>query len=267
MTLDDSGGSSADSGGSSRDSGGSGADRLTTLRVLEIFDSLQGEGYWAGVPMTFVRLAGCNAPHLGLDCVRWCDTEESWSEEAGEDVDIETLIDRVSLPRICLTGGEPLLQAAGVAELLDAAQLREFRVHVETNGTIDPVVPVAARGGTADRGPVGGRGADRRAGGTLDFDWVVVSPKPPEYIVTPGWEGLIDELKLVADDFLDAATAERLAAAHPGAFICIQPVGGRSREQHAEAAASSSAQRAVALVMSHPDWRLSLQTHKFLDMR
>ncbi len=40
-----------------------------TLVVAEIFDSLQGEGFWSGVPMTFVRLAGCNAPALGLECM------------------------------------------------------------------------------------------------------------------------------------------------------------------------------------------------------
>lgn len=216
------------------------------LRVLEVFDSLQGEGYWAGVPMTFVRLAGCNAPDLGLDCVRWCDTEESWSVQAGEDVDIGALVNRLHLPRICLTGGEPLLQLDAVAELLDAAQQREFRVHVETNGTIDPILAAT--------------------GNCLEFDWVAVSPKPPEYRVAPGWEGLIDELKLIADDCLDAATAERLAAAHPGAFVCIQPVGRRPDEAHRAAANAASAERAVSLVMSHPDWRLSLQLHKYLGL-
>ena len=44
------------------------------MRIIEIFDSLQGEGVWTGTPMTFVRLAGCNAPEEALDCVRWCDT-------------------------------------------------------------------------------------------------------------------------------------------------------------------------------------------------
>ena len=59
---------------------------MAGLRVIEIFDSLQGEGYWTGVPMTFVRLAGCNAPELGLDCVRWCDTPESWDAGAGAEL-------------------------------------------------------------------------------------------------------------------------------------------------------------------------------------
>ena len=212
--------------------------------MLEIFDSLQGEGYWAGIPMTFVRLVGCNAPDLGLDCARWCDTKDARSSLEGEDLDAVAIADRVRLPRVCLTGGEPLLQREGVGELLAAAHERDMRVHVETNGTIDPVVPATGR--------------------SLDFDWVVVSPKPPEYGVAPGWEGLIDELKLVADESLDAATAERLAASHPGAFVCIQPVWDAGASG---AGGSASARRATDLVMSHPDWRLSLQTHKFLGIR
>ena len=201
------------------------------LRVLEIFDSLQGEGYWTGAPMTFVRLAGCNAPDLGLDCVRWCDTKDSWPARAGEDFDIEAIVERVTYPRMCLTGGEPLLQCEGVAALLDAAHARGIRVHVETNGTIGPEWPPAGsaeagrggagRGDTAAGGagaPAGWAGLGSGAGSpaaSLEFDWAVVSPKPPDYVIAPGWGDLIDELKLVADEGLDTATAERLAARAP----------------------------------------------------
>ncbi len=241
---------------------------MTALRVLEIFDSLQGEGYWTGVPMTFVRLAGCNAPELGLGCTQWCDTPGSWGAHGGEELDVEDIVGRVHLPRLCITGGEPLLQAAGVAALLAEAQRREIRVHIETNGTLDP--PAGA--------PHGGSDVHTQAapppGGANDlprFDWAVVSPKPPHYVIAPGWDGLVDELKLIVDDRLDAATAERLAASHPEAFVSIQPVW----EEAPSAAApgpetghgGASVERAVALVMAHPDWRLSLQTHKFLGIR
>ena len=89
--------------------------------MIEIFDSLQGEGYWTGVPMTFVRLAGCNAPELGLDCVRWCDTPGSWAREPGAELEPEEILDRARLPRLCLTGGEPLLQTEGVVALVATA--------------------------------------------------------------------------------------------------------------------------------------------------
>lgn len=182
--------------------------------------------------MTFVRLAGCNALELGLDCTVWCDTPGSWDPETGEELDIFEVLGRVRFPRVCLTGGEPLLQLESVAGLVAQAHKEGIRVHLETNGTIAPL--------------------------GLVFDWVTVSPKPPSYLVAPGWEGLVDELKLVADDKLDAATAERLAAAYPGAVVCIQPEHGGGRE---------CAERAIALVMSHPEWRLSLQMHKVLGIR
>ena len=238
---------------------------MTGLRVIEIFDSLQGEGYWTGTPMTFVRLAGCNAPELGLGCVGWCDTAGSWEQGAGEYLQVGEILERVHFTRMCLTGGEPLLQAAAAASLAAAAHARGIRVHLETNGTIEPF---GAGVGDGDDGL---------------FDWVVVSPKPPQYSVAPEWDGLIDELKLVVDDGMDAATAERLAAEHPEAIISIQPVwegppGGGTSAAGAPGAGApgpagrrppgdTSASRAVRLVMEHPDWRLSLQAHKFLGIR
>lgn len=222
---------------------------MSDLRVIEIFDSLQGEGYWTGTPMTFVRLAGCNAPDLGLDCVRWCDTAGSWDAEAGDPCSAAEIIDHAHFPRLCLTGGEPLLQPEGVAELLAEAHRRGLRVHLETNGTVAPPVAVSSPGG------LGGGGS-----GGETFDWTVVSPKPFAYRIAPEWEGLIDELKLVVDDAMDGVTAERLAGQHRGAIVSVQPLwpddGGRE-----------SMERAVRLVLEHPEWRLSLQTHKFLGIR
>jgi 7-carboxy-7-deazaguanine synthase len=229
---------------------------MARLRVLEIFDSLQGEGYWTGTPMTFVRLAGCNAPELGLGCVRWCDTRESWDRAGGEELGTVEIMSRAWLPRLCLTGGEPMLQMAGVMELVTEAHRGEIRVHLETNGTVEPLE--GARDG---------------------FDWTVVSPKPPDYMVARGWDGRVDELKLVVDDRVDAATAERVAASHPEAIVSIQPKYGAGRAGERRVAgrdastgrhirpSRASAERAVALVMAHPDWRLSLQTHKLLGIR
>ena len=184
--------------------------------------------------MTFVRLAGCNAPVLGLGCAQWCDTRGSWDADGGEPMEIADIAARVRLPRVCLTGGEPLLQLEGVQELVAELHSREVRVHVETNGTVDPP-----------------------SNDLLRFDWAVVGPKPSSYNIAPGWDGLVDELKLVMDDCLDEATAVRLAEAHPEAFVSIQPVWEGER---------SAVERAVTLVMGHPDWRLSLQTHKLLGI-
>jgi len=209
---------------------------MPDLRVIEVFDSLQGEGYWTGVPMTFVRLAGCNAPDLGLGCLRWCDTPDSWDVEKGSLLSVAEIVERVHFPRLCLTGGEPLLQAEGAGGLLAEAHRCGLRVHLETNGTIAP--PLSAE----------------------TFDWVVVSPKPPLYGMDPAWEGFIDELKLVVDHDLDIGTAERLAVEHRGAIVSVQP-------QWEAGVDRGFREKAVRWVLEHPGWRLSLQTHKLLGIR
>jgi 7-carboxy-7-deazaguanine synthase len=224
------------------------------LRVLEMFDSLQGEGYWAGTPMTFVRLAGCNVVEQGLGCAHWCDTRGSWDRQEGEPLEIRDIILRVGLPRLCLTGGEPLLQLPEVARLAKEARALGMRVHVETNGTVEP--PALSLAEPDD----------------LLFDWVTVSPKPPRYDVAPGWAGQVDELKFVVDEYLTATTVERVVADFPEAVVSIQPVwgaragAGRPGEVSLEPGGAAT-QRAVAMVMDHPEWRLSLQIQKLLGIR
>lgn len=102
------------------------------LRIAEIFHSVQGEGIWAGVPSTFVRVSGCN-----LRCV-WCDTPyASWKPE-GPTQTIEEIIEQVTkanLDHVVLTGGEPMLFDA-IEEL--AKQLKSLgkMITIETAGTI-----------------------------------------------------------------------------------------------------------------------------------
>jgi 7-carboxy-7-deazaguanine synthase len=78
-----------------------------TLKVNEIFRSLQGEGVRAGMPCAFVRLAGCN-----LRCT-WCDTKYAWDEGTEMTLDeITRAVEKLDLTRVELTGGEPLIQDA-----------------------------------------------------------------------------------------------------------------------------------------------------------
>lgn len=75
------------------------------MRISEIFYSLQGEGFLAGVPSVFVRLAGCP-----LRC-RWCDTKYAWAEEAGREYDVAEIIEQVQqwpCGFVVVTGGEPM---------------------------------------------------------------------------------------------------------------------------------------------------------------
>lgn len=115
----------------------------------EIFASLQGEGPSMGMPVAFVRLSRCN-----LACT-WCDTAYTWRFEGDnrphrDGIAFERKANQVSLSpaetaeriaalgqkRLVITGGEPLLQAPALAEML--AHLPDIAVEIETNGTVAP---------------------------------------------------------------------------------------------------------------------------------
>jgi 7-carboxy-7-deazaguanine synthase len=112
-----------------------------TLRVTEIFHSVQGESTWSGLPCTFVRLTGCP-----LRCV-WCDTEYAF--HGGEKLSLDEIVERVreiGTPLVEITGGEPLIHPGAFTlarRLLDVGHT----VLVETSGAIDvsPLDPRAHR--------------------------------------------------------------------------------------------------------------------------
>ncbi len=99
------------------------------MKVNEIFLSIQGEGTSTGYPTVFVRFTGCN-----LRC-SYCDTKYSYGE--GVEMtpeDIYGKIKEYGYRRVCITGGEPLLQKE-IHRLLHL--LKEYEVNIETNGSID----------------------------------------------------------------------------------------------------------------------------------
>ncbi|HEX4168640.1 MAG TPA: 7-carboxy-7-deazaguanine synthase QueE [Bryobacteraceae bacterium] len=107
------------------------------MKISEIFYSIQGEGSLVGIPSVFIRTSGCN-----LRCV-WCDTPyTSWSPE-GEELAVETLLQRVvgyGASHVVVTGGEPMIapQIVALSERLRAAGLH---ITIETAGTV--YAPVA----------------------------------------------------------------------------------------------------------------------------
>lgn len=105
----------------------------TTLRISEIFRSIQGETTRAGRPCAFVRVAGCN-----LSCA-WCDTPYA-RDGSGSAMDLDDVCARVAefgMRLVCITGGEPLLQADAVATCAERLLRAGHTVLVETNGTRD----------------------------------------------------------------------------------------------------------------------------------
>lgn len=101
-----------------------------SLRVSEIFASLQGESTTVGVSTVFVRLTGCP-----LRC-HWCDT--TYAFRGGERLALDEILARVAafgLSEVCVTGGEPLAQPA-CRELLTLLADAGYRVSLETSGAI-----------------------------------------------------------------------------------------------------------------------------------
>jgi 7-carboxy-7-deazaguanine synthase len=178
------------------------------LRVTEIFASLQGEGRDIGLPTVFVRLTGCN-----LRCV-WCDTEYSFA--GGEWMAVPDVVKAVEafpgVRRVCLTGGEPLLQKDHQA-LLQALIAKGYRIVVETSGSkplegahLDAHVCVSM---------------DIKCPGSGEADAMV-------------WDNLAklgpkDQLKFVIADERDYAYAKETVegrAKGTAAEVVFQPVGG-----------------------------------------
>ena len=132
--------------------------------VMEMFYSLQGEGYHQGKAAFFIRLAGCD-----VGCV-WCDVKDSWDASKHPVLSIEEIVAAAAAhpSRIAIvTGGEPLLHA--LDPLTTALKAAGFQTHIETSGS----------------SPMSG-----------SWDWVCLSPKKfkaplPESVKAA------DELKVV----------------------------------------------------------------------
>ena len=122
----------------------------TTPGEAEIFASLQGEGASIGRPSVFVRLSRCN-----LAC-QWCDTAYTWrftgdnrphrdgraferkqNQVSLDPAEVAARVRAFGVPRLVLTGGEPLLQAPALTRMI-AALGEGFHIEVETNGSVAP---------------------------------------------------------------------------------------------------------------------------------
>ncbi|VBB06297.1 aldolase-type tim barrel [Lucifera butyrica] len=158
--------------------------------VVQIFTSIQGEGLHMGLPVTFIRLAGCN-----LRCT-WCDTPQAFdSSQARWQTAEEIVAQAIPTRLVVITGGEPTLHDLG--SLVEALKKRHKYVAIETNGTNE--IPAA-----------------------WGIDWITASPKPASgYIL----RCVPNELKYVVDD---AFNLEVIAwQAVPKGNILLQVESGR----------------------------------------
>lgn len=204
-----------------------------TLRVSEIFHSIQGESTRVGLPTTFVRLTGCP-----LRCL-WCDTEYAFA--GGTLMAVAEILERIAAigcPTVCVTGGEPLAQRACLP-LLTALCDAGYSVSLETSGALD-IGDVDARvSRIVDlKAPDSGEASKNR--------WANLD------LLTPR-----DELKLVLASAADYQWARQMLADHGLAERCpvlFSPVAGRL----------DAASLVDWLLRDHLPVRFQLQLHKVI---
>lgn len=105
-------------------------DHALLFPVVELFESVQGEGANAGLLVSFLRLGGCN-----LSC-EWCDTDSTVFKM----MDVKTILEKLSafrVRRLILTGGEPLIHPT-LETLLASLKEAGYWIALETNGLINP---------------------------------------------------------------------------------------------------------------------------------
>ena len=160
----------------------------------------------------------------------WCDVKESWDAQKHPLTSLDELLE---LPGnqdsiVVITGGEPLMWDMG--PLTEGLRARGFRVHLETSGAY----------------PVTG-----------SWDWVCLSPKKTKAPLVE-WYALANELKVIIfndDDFKWAAAHAEQCSAQIELFV--QPEWSR-RDQNIP--------KIIDFLESNPQWRLGLQTHKYIGM-
>jgi len=219
------------------------------LPLVEQFHSLQGEGYHAGKSAFFIRLAGCK-----VGC-SWCDTKHSWDEKKYPLISIKNIIEHIKIARgkgasFCvITGGEPLQHnldkfCKAIKQMNVEGKQNSMKIHIETSG-------VNSISGT--------------------YDWITLSPKrhsPPKNYYLRN----CNEIKIIINEKKDIEFAIQIKKeilkqcrfskiednlTKEDKIYYLQP--GWNNED--------GFSLAIDFVKNNPDWKLSLQTHKYLKIK
>ncbi|MBI1780670.1 MAG: 7-carboxy-7-deazaguanine synthase QueE [Sphingobacteriales bacterium] len=207
---------------------------------MESFYTLQGEGYHQGRAAYFIRLGGCD-----VGCV-WCDVKDSWDESRHPRFTIDEIVTKAlqatsyklqanykpqttnHKPIVVVTGGEPLMH--NLDALTNALHNAGFHTNIETSGAH----------------PLSG-----------EWDWICLSPKkfkkPLEEICPKA-----SELKVVIFNKHDFSWAEEYAAkVSPNCKLYLQPEWDKAAEM---------TPLIIEYIKAHPQWELSLQIHKYINV-
>ena len=166
-----------------------------------------------------------------VGCV-WCDVKESWDAEAHPKMSVEELVNEVKRSKteiVIITGGEPLLY--NCTALTAALQNENFKTHIETSGS----------------SPLSG-----------SWDWICLSPKkfkaPLDSVLAKA-----NELKVVVFNKSDFEWAKQHAEkVGPNCVLYLQPEWSKEKEM---------LPLITAFIQENPQWKLSLQIHKYMNVR
>ena len=172
-----------------------------TLPVMELFYSIQGEGYNTGTPAFFIRLAGCD-----VGC-SWCDVTESWDAEKHNAIQTDEILLEVinsGAKTVVITGGEPLMY--DLDEICRKIKNKGIQIFLETSGAY----------------PLSGT-----------YDWICVSPKKMKEPL-PELLSSAQELKIIVYNKSDFEWAEQNALkVRTACVLYLQPEWGRAEENTA----------------------------------
>jgi organic radical activating enzyme len=208
-----------------------------TLPVMESFYTLQGEGLHAGKAAYFIRLGGCD-----VGCV-WCDVKESWDADAHPKFSVEAIVEKAIeesgikkltpstlnlKPLVVITGGEPLLH--NLNELTAALQQAGFETNIETSGS-------SALSG--------------------NWNWICLSPKkfkaPLQEVIVAA-----NELKVVVFNKHDFEWAFTYAAqVNANCKLYLQAEWDKKE---------IVTPLIIDYIKNNPQWQLSVQIHKYINV-
>lgn len=202
---------------------------MNALNLNDLFWTVQGEGEHSGRRALFVRMPFCN-----LACT-WCDTTFDTFRPWGED---EFLAFAAQEPArfAVITGGEPLMNKH-TPRVVHLLKDQGFYVAAESNGTVPPNTDL--------------------------FDFITVSPKRfsadrrmPPYFVHEGANARTDEFKYVVDEAFDLSVLARHDT-DDGRRYSLSPEYGSFHR---------NVKKILEFIKENPAWRISLQTHKVMDI-
>jgi organic radical activating enzyme len=195
------------------------------IPIMEMFYTIQGEGFHTGRAAYFIRTGGCD-----IGCV-WCDVKESWDANAHPPLSVEEIVNEVIKSKtdfVVITGGEPTMY--DLTALTAALKKIGIEIALETSGAY----------------PIQGH-----------FDWICLSPKKFKMPLEKNYK-LANELKMIIFNKSDFDWADELKNKVTNTCkLYVQTEWDKSEKM---------LPLIINYVKDNWEWKISLQTHKFLNI-